>query len=166
MGKSIAPIRQVLTRNHIKVHEGKFFTGGHLFTDVTDDASVMIRITVGADEIHGDPFVITEGKAYGSLERGTTFSAAGTSVGFVNNNCESSNTPLTVLRHTPTVDAAGSALMTDLLINGGTGPQSVGAEAKSQEERILKANTEYLLTITNKAGATKDLFVGFAGYEE
>lgn len=159
------PLRESMDRDHVEVHEGEFFTGGHLFPAVANNAIVLLRITVGVKELHASPFAIAEGKAYASLSRGDTFTVAGTAISFPNNNDNSSNIALTALKHTPTIDVAGTDIVTDLLIPGGTGPQSVGAAEKQDEERILMPNTEYVLAVQNKAGVAKDIFLGIAGYE-
>jgi len=154
--------------NHKEVHEGEFFTFGFTFLDVADDAFAYLRFLTGVKNFHLGLEITVEGKALAFLYRGTTFTAPGDAVAVINNNCASSNTALLTAFSEPTPNALGTLLTPENgeLLVGGTGPLSVGAQVKSDEERVAGPNTEYLIAVQNVAGAAKDITIVVAGYEE
>jgi len=156
------------TRNHREIHEGEFFTFGFTFLDVADDAFAYLRFLTGAKNFHFGNDVVAEGKARAFLYRSTTFTAPGTAVPVVNNNCASSNTALLTAFSNPTPNVLGTLLTpaNGILLPGGLGPQSVGLQVKSDEERVAGLNTEYLVAVKNVSGLAKDITITLAGYEE
>lgn len=90
--------------------------------------------------------VDTSGSARIRLFEGTAVSENGTSVPTFRNNRKEEDTPNGVtLFHTPTITGDGTTIDSWLL----SGPKTGGTIAFDQEEYILKANTNYLVRITN-----------------
>ena len=158
----------VTSRNHREVHEGEFYTFGFTFLSVADDGFAYLRFLSGAKNLHLGLEVTAEGKSLAFLYRGTTFTAPGDAVAIINNNCASSNTALVTAFSEPTHDVLGTLLTpaNGILLPGGLGPQSVGAEVKSDEERVTGIDTEYLVAVKNVSGLSKDITIIVAGYEE
>lgn len=154
--------------NHKEIHQGEFFTFGFTFLAVADDALAQLHFLTGAKNFHFGLEVIAEGKALASLYRGTTYTAAGDAVAVINNNCASSNTALLTAFSEPTTNVLGTLLTpaNGQLLVGGTGPLSVGAQVKSDEERVANVGTDYLISVKNVSGQAKDITILVAGYEE
>ncbi len=155
-------------QNHHEIHEGEFYAFGQTFIDVANAATVRVRFLTGAKNFHYGVEVVSEGKAFAAIRKGTTYTGNGTSITPINQNDASSETALLTAFHTPTVNVAGSLLTPEngILIPGGTGPLSVGDSVKADEERVTDLNTDYVIEVTNNAGAAKDITILVAGYEE
>ena len=69
--------------------------------------------------------------------------------------------------HTPTIDVIGGLLTATngILIPGGLGPQSIGADVKTDEERVGAATQDILVRVQNKSGLPKDITIQVSGYE-
>ena len=155
-------------QNHREIHEGEFYEFGHTFIDVADAATIRLRFLTGAKNFHYGIEVMSEGKAFAAIRKGTTYTGDGTEITPINNNDASSETALLTVFHTPTVNVAGSLLTpaNGILILGGTGPLSVGGDIKADEERVSALTTDYLIEVTNDSGQAKDITILVGGYEE
>ena len=155
-------------QNHREIHEGEFYEFGHTFIDVADAATVRLRFLAGAINFHYGVEIISEGKAFADIHKGTTYTDAGTEITPINNYDASSNTALLTAFHTPTVDVLGAMLTPEngILILGGTGPLSVGGSVKTDEERVTALDEDYLIEVTNDSGQAKTITILVAGYEE
>jgi len=83
----------------------------------------------------------------------------------INMNRASTKTNTTNVFYAPTVSDNGIPLC-EILINGGSGPQSIGSEVRQDTEFVMKTNTNYLIVCTNKAGIAKDININVQWYEE
>jgi hypothetical protein len=153
---------------HHEVHEGNLYTFGYTFIDVANAASAELHfVTAATHSIHYAVRITSEGKSYAFIYRGSTYTDDGTEITPVNNNCASSNTAATTVYHTPTVNVDGTLLTAEngILIAGGLGPQSVGSDVRSNDERVAAVSNDYLVRVTNVAGTDKDITIQVAGYE-
>ena len=149
---------------HEKVHDGETYRVCTLNISVADGASMNILIKPGT-EIHLTGVVSAEGKSYIFFYRNPTYTG-GTAATIINmrdidpnacDNCE-------VLIN-PTVSDVGDELECALL-NGGSGPQSVGSEIRQGTEWNLDSNNEYLISVINVSGQVKDLNINIQWYED
>jgi hypothetical protein len=154
---------------HRRIHEGVLFEASYLSESVADDASILVRITTAAGQsTHLRITPGAGGDAIVKFSEGATFSSAGTPITPTNRNRVSPNVAQTVIRHTPTVNVAGTELLppSGQFLPGGAGFLSTpGAAIADFEEWILAPGTEYLITLTNKAGSSQPLGVSLFFYE-
>jgi len=150
---------------HHEIHEGNTYRVCKLVEDVANDASFIYLIKVGAKYSHLTANLSCEGKCYAYFYEAPTTSADGTALAEINMNRASTKTNTTNVFYAPTVSDNGIPLC-EILINGGTGPQSIGSEVRQDTEFVMKPNTNYLIVCTNKAGLAKDINVNVQWYEE
>lgn len=157
----------VIDRNHQEVHEGTFFTVSHIFTSVANEASAILRITVGANKtLHAGFATSVGGNCYAYIYEAPTINVAGTEITPRNNNREdgSDNSDATV-RYGATLSANGTELDQEY-VPGGVGFVRVGGGAKTSEEWILGKSTEYAIVVTNNSGLTTNISISAEWYEE
>jgi hypothetical protein len=156
-----------ITFNHHEIHDGNFYGISFTFLLVADDAFADLRFLLGANSFHYGIRVTPEGKALALVYRNSTYTDNGTEVEAINNNCASSKTALLTAYHTPTIDTTGTLLTAEngILIPGGLGPQSIGADVKTDEERVGAATQDILVRVQNKSGLPKDITIQISGYE-
>jgi len=155
----------VIEKEHEETHEGNLFTASHVFRNVTNGSTIYFRIANGATKYaHATYFVTCGGESILNSYSGTTYTNTGTLSPGTNRNSVSTNTPTLNCYYSPTVNTLGT-LRADELINGGSGPQSVGATGGSRSETILNFNSDILLAITNISGNTKNFGVVVSWYE-
>lgn len=152
---------------HHEVHEGEMFHASYTDGDVADDASVDMLLTVGAKECHATWEVFAGGQVSVYLYEAPTV-ADGTPITIYNMKRASANTPLSTVKHTPTVTATGTtALVNGRILPGGTSPTTrVGGGIRSGTEWILAPDTAYLMRVTNDSGAGIPINVVVEWYEE
>ncbi len=156
-----------ITFNHHEIHDGNFYGFGFTVLNVANDGFADLHFVLGANSFHYGVRIVPEGKALGFIYRATTYTNAGTSIPVTNNSCVCSNTAALTAFHTPTINAIGDLLTAGqgILIPGGLGPQSIGADIKTDEERIGAASGDYLIRVQNKSGLAKDITIQVSGYE-
>lgn len=136
---------------HHEIHDGDTFRVGAILTNVSNAASRLIRIKTpnSSSYSHWGSETITDAACQIEFYEGTIFTAAsGTQVSTFNKNRMSANVASTLIYTTPTVSVLGTQLMQKRF---GTG-KTAGGEAGTTAEWILKADTNYLFKIINKAG--------------
>ena len=160
------PIKDI---THIRTHEGKMYAFSHLVPDVSpiaDNASLSILISVGANEAN----IVFAASVGGACEiimtEGVTTSSDGTALSVLNMNRNSVNTSTLTAFHTPVSPTGGTTLTSGFFLEGGTGPHASGGGTDFDREWILKANTKYLIVITNRSGAAIPMSSGGNFYEE
>jgi len=157
----------VISTEHERIHDGVMYEAGFLWSEVTaiaDDASAefLLQLTDGAHAIFN---IAAGGDAEVHFFENPTFSAAGDLVTVFNKNRFSSNTSSAVATANPTITDAGTALPKSFL-PGGSGPHSGGgSDGNYNHERVLKGGNDYLVRVTNRAGATKAISIGVEFYE-
>jgi len=150
---------------HDMVHEGASYIASHLFSAVVTTASADIHILNGASKkLHINVVGSPEGKCYGYVYEGTTYTNSGTALVAYNKDRSSTNTTSATIFHTPTVNALGTQVLVTLF-PGGQGPKSVGTAIRTNSEIILKESTDYLFRLTNVSGANKDITIELEWYE-
>ena len=152
---------------HLRIHEGKTFRVATLNKSLADNAyyNITFRPT---DNIHFTAEVNSSGKAYVLLYEGITQSAG---IAYTPRNMRRSKTRVagTTVTLNATVTQASceqAILLGAWLINGGTGPQSIGGAIRSGSEFVFKADTEYVLRLQNVAGGAKDNEFNLQWYTE
>jgi hypothetical protein len=151
---------------HQRIHLGQVFTFSHVFSSVADDANADILIKVPAGiECHAICDVVGGGNFEILIYEGTTVSGDGTAVTVHNRNRSSAAMPDTDTFYTPTISATGTLLYSGFN-PGGTKSSAVGGDFRFDNEIIFKASTNYLIRMTNRAGAAKTLAFSMTAYEE
>lgn len=125
--------------------------------DVANGLSTDILLVTGNTDLHVhlNATVISESEASFCLYEDTTTSNDGTTVTAYNRNRLSSNLPVTITKHTPTVTGVGTCIWTK---HWGSG-KDAGAEVRSENEFILKRSAKYLLRVTN--ATTNNNYISF-----
>lgn len=141
--------------------EGKLFCGGHIFSAVAAAGTVLLRLTGGSKNALVDVLINASGKCQVTPSKGNTYSAAGTVLNFNNRNLGSANVTDAILRHTPTVDVAGTNC-SPILIPGSTGGGGgtglrVGSGFNDEYGFLLPAGADLLLSINNTSGGAIDV---------
>ena len=152
---------------HYRIHTGESFEVGHYILSLADDGFLNILIQVGSDkELHLTHSVEASGDAIFDILEGTTFSAAGTALTAYNDRRRGTPASSTAtFTHTPTITLAGTVIIPQHYIFGGTGPKSGGAGVSDRAEIILKVDTDYLLRLQNVAGSAKNVSSRVTFYE-
>lgn len=139
---------QTIDYAHHEIHDGSTFfvkdymdlTNGQIFNFlvVTPDTAKWAHILVS---------FAFELEAHVDVYEGATASNNGTPVTVFNRDRNSLTASTTLLFHTPTV--AGGAEGTKIAGYKAGSARSIGGEARSEAELILKQNTKYLIRVTN-----------------
>ena len=134
------------------VHLGRTFTSEYHISDASplaDGASLDILIKVGEETPHFIAGAYSEGLSQFYLYNGVTVSSDGTPVFVSNRNENSVSTTDVTIFHTPTISDLGAVHIDGRWMGStGAGLTSFFDRAFDQRERILVANTNYLLRIT------------------
>lgn len=150
---------------HQKVHEGRFFSGGHYVASVSNNGTLDILFQTDATHtFHGVAEATCGGNALMQMYEGVTFSAAGTAMTLTNHNRNSSKVIPSGVTHTPTITGLGTQLNGTKLIPGGSGGTSSGGTGDFAREFVLKPSTNYLLRITNISGIAQPMSTTIEGY--
>lgn len=167
---------KIITTEHAWVHAGKGFVAGELWNEgaaIADNASVEVLIQAG-NTMHVIANIVVGGDSEVRYFKGTTFSAAGTSLTAFNKNDNSTITSSSTITHTPTLTADGTQFPPKFIpggTSGGAGPGggggslAGGSDGSFSSEFILKSGEDYLIRITNRANATITIGVSVEWYE-
>lgn len=156
----------MIAETHRMVHDGMFFHFDRRVAGIVNGASSDILLAVPAGVFpHLNTTLITTdtGGVDVKFYEGTTTSADGTAVSTFNRNRNSTNTPSTVITHTPTVTGVGT-LIHDALIPAPAKDAGL-ISAAVNEEWVLKPSTKYLLRVTNNSGGNVEVVFDVAWYE-
>lgn len=132
---------------HTEIHEGTMFSVCNV-TDLTSSGNMtFLLITPNSTNglIHIVFDVETESEAEYQLWENSTISNNGTAVTPINRNRSIATTAATKVFYTPTITSLGATLCTK---HWGSG-KGVGGGDRSIEEWVLKANTNYIIRVTN-----------------
>ena len=99
--------------------------------------------------------VASEGKAYLDMHTQVTVSVAGTDLYQTQKFAGSPNTSVANTEYNGTY--TGGTLLYQFLVPGGSGPQTVGGQTTDAELAMAIPGVNVLITLTNKAGAAKDM---------
>lgn len=156
----------VMDEVHYNIHRGIMFQADYFQATLADDGAVALLVQVDDSQpAHMRLGVATGGDAEIEIYEGPTISASGTGIQAVNRNRISSNTPSTLISHTPTISVDGISL-SHLLLAGGTGFLSTpGGQGRTFEEWVLQPGENYLVRVTNRAGTAQPVSIGLDFYE-
>ncbi len=157
--------------NHANIHAGMAF---NLLTkqSLTSSQVFNLVLTTGATKyIHLTPaIIIASGENFDLQIYENCTSTGGTPATIIGHNRVHSNTFEVNARLAPTITSDGT-LIDQTFIGGGSGGNgasstSFGNSVNSNNEFILKLNTNYLFRITNGGDGTALAFLKLFGYEE
>ena len=159
---------------HRRVHLGQSFFGGHMWGDVSrivDNGNADLLLRIGGTPMHVISHVAADGTCEVRYYEGVTVSADGTVAISANKNRLSSKTPDGgALYYGPTVTDTGTELPPVLLPGGystGGGGGNVpagGFNGSYDSEVIMKANTDYLIRVTNRSNQAAAISINVSGY--
>lgn len=150
---------------HHKVHAGKAFASDVYFSAVGSGSSADLLITTGVNEIHL-VFEVNGGAELQKLLYEGVTATGGTPVEAQQMNRSTGyEVASAVLAHTPAVTGTGTAIV-NKVVPGGSGGNRSGGTVRSGAERILRANTKYLIRTTNKSTGAVNVSISVEFYEE
>jgi hypothetical protein len=153
-------------RFDVHLHAGRLFEGSHIFPSVDNNTTVKVHFkTSSVNDTHMILSVVLLGEAQVELLEAPAVTANGTIVTTYNANRQSTTVADGIFYHTPTVTVATGATLFSSVFPGGRVNQANGFVGFARE-RMLKQNTSYVLSITNKAGVAKDITSIIEFYEE
>jgi len=151
---------------HHEIHLGDIQSYTKIHT-IANEGAQTIAFTVGSNSIHLKPgsFISGFGRITFSLQEGATITG-GNVVPSYNRNRNSIKTSSTVIKEGVTVSVAGTFIDYDYI--GGsstTGGKGAGDNSQTNDEWVLKPNTNYVFTITNNSGAESKVLTKIIFYE-
>ena len=148
------------------VHDGLAFGFTQHGTFAATSSLILIGVT-GARQVHFDGFLcdISQGNFLLELWESPTVTTLGTNLTPRNRNRASSNTSQMLIYAGGTVSANGFLLHDDLLLAIGQGANVVGGTAGLDDGFVFKANTTYMIKMTNNAASTTSYNAKFAWHE-
>lgn len=157
----------VITHQHSKVHEGKFFTSGHYVTGVLAGGTLdLLLLTPATKTMHTHIKLAASADSTFAVYEDTVVSAVGTSVSIFNNNRSSVNVAEALCSHTPTITNVGTQLDGLEYVPGGDTGNRVGTlQDVGSEQLVLASNKQYLLRLTNISVGTAILNIRLGFYE-
>lgn len=152
---------------HNQTHRGRLYSGGYFNQSVSDNGNLDLLIHTGANPIHINAHADVGGDCTAKFYEDTTINSPGTSCIITNHNRTSNNITTVTLTHTPSINTIGNQLNSTLFIPGGAGGKAVGSSSEGFESEIIcKANTYYLIRITNFSGQSKPIGLHITFYEQ
>jgi hypothetical protein len=155
-----------ISTEHSHIHDGDMFSFTLNFAGVANGAVSNAVFKTPADKyihLRRVEFYTSGSKvAAALLEAPTNAPAAGTDyiANVINRNRNSINTTaMQTVKHSATINTAGSKTM-DSLVFGGNSPLR-----PNDQELILKPDTWYILSMTNNSGAAADINAYISWYE-
>lgn len=149
---------------HHEVHSGTYYTSTYVNTGVGNNATVDIRLVVGASELHYVAEVKAGGLCTIDFYEGSTLSG-GTALATVNHYRGRGDAGADyALYHTPVVTAVGTRILQKIIASGSSPQTRIGGELRQTDEFILSPNTTYLLRVTNLSGASTPVGIVISGY--
>lgn len=148
--------------SHFKVHESKHFFTQNWITVSGAGTVFDFLFDAGAANFPHFVFEFNAQTAFTfELYEAPTTTASGTALGVMNNNRNSSGTPIMAAYSGPTVTVVGTLLCTDQVSAG----FKEGGHATRESEIILKAATKYLMRLTKTDAGSGTIGYHFAWYE-
>jgi hypothetical protein len=155
----------VMTDFHQRIHQGKAFNLGKIFSGVANGGNADILIQVPVDvSLHLSFGVQAGGDAELRVYENPAVSSVGSAETAINKNRMASTVSKATFTSTPTITGVGTLLM-EIMAPGGRGGNSNGGEAGIFDEFVLNDNEDYLCRITNISGIAQDLSVFLNWYE-
>jgi len=150
---------------HEAVHDGVMFEASYIFVSVAGSANADILVIVGSKkELHVTFHIVSAGQGLIYLYESPTITANGTALTINDMNRVTKNTSDASAFYTPTVGATGTVL-SQSIVEGGTGGNKIGGQVRWGTEWILKKSTEYLIRVTNNTAQTQNMSIQVEFYE-
>ncbi|MFW5955725.1 MAG: hypothetical protein ACOCSK_03190 [Rhodothermales bacterium] len=151
---------------HKKVEDGLLYG---FYTDelsVSDGSSLELLIQTGSKDAHIILSALSgEAQTIPELYEDTEVSSEGDELLASNFNRNYPDTPELKVYTSPTVTNDGFRFVSRRILSGGQGPFKVSSEIVDGIERVLKAQTNYLVKVTADGGAANIVVTGVF-YEE
>jgi hypothetical protein len=149
---------------HANIHRGVFYTISDLLLALTNGSNEDLLLVTGDTPVHARITLSTSAQALVRFYEDTTTSNNGTVLPARNRNRVSTNTAAMTSSRAPTVTGVGTLLYEGFL-PGGSKNQATGDQSSTFEEWVLKANSKYLIRVTNNSGGNEDLSLAIDFYE-
>lgn len=148
------------------VHDGNMYS----FTShgtLSAGSSLILLGRVGSKQVHFDGFDmdVSQGAFLVEFFEAPTITTVGTLQTTSNRNRASTTTATMSLYAGTTVSANGTLLADDLLLLVGQGSNVLSGTATIDDGWVLKANTDYIIKMTNQAASTTSYNAKFAWHE-
>lgn len=153
-----------VSHEHGQIHNSNFFSAGYLDLAVATTADIEVMFETGAAEIHTFLKLIAGGDALFEVFEGVTTSAAGTALTATGHYRPSPGTTSVTWTHSPTVTDYGTTLWQEYIPGGSQGQTPGAAQTVGAEQVVFKANTKYILKLTNNATGAEPLQITMAYY--
>ena len=155
---------RMITTEHARIHEGKAFIAGGLFSVAADGTSIEMLLQL-TNSMHAIMQIAAGGDCEIHVFEDTEFSSAGVSLSAFNKNRYSSVVSGTVFTHTPTITSDGTELPPTLLAGGSGGNANGGTSGGFNREMILNGTKNYLVRVTNISGKSISISSNIEWYE-
>jgi len=150
---------------HARVHLGEHFRANDQESLATTATFTYLMITAATPTFTHWGFKFESETEEGiTVYEGATVSGNGTSISIVNSNRNNSNPGTLAIYATPTVTGNGTIIYRLLIPGSGLAPSS-GAVEGSEDEFILKQNTNYIVGVHNYGSLTGIHVIDFKWYE-
>lgn len=148
------------------VHDGMAFGFSEHGTVLAGASLIMLGVT-GALQVHFDGFLcdISQGPFLLELYEAPTVTALGTIQSSRRRNRSNPNVSKMLIYAGGTVSANGLLITDDLLLGIGQGSNVVNGTAGLDDGFVLKANTTYMIKMTNQAASTTSYNAKFSWHE-
>jgi hypothetical protein len=153
-----------MSNEHFQIHRGNAWEFSLVNTGVILNGETLIQITLGADvEMHLKELLVWGNAATAQLEiiKAPTFTTGTTAITPQNLNDEDGGAPTGITMFSDPTGISGGTLWKDRLFGGGAGVGNTASAAENQtdRERILKANTTYIIRVTNLENNARDFSI-------
>lgn len=151
----------VISGEDSKAFSGKLWTANRYVASVGATSTTDVTITQTATNVAYAKISISSSQiSVVSIYEGTTVSNAGTAITSYNRNRSVAGSASSTVHHTPTVSAAGTEILPSFLLSGSTtGPIAVVGSW------LLKADTKYLIRLTNNGASAAAVGIFIEWYE-
>jgi hypothetical protein len=151
---------------HQRTHEGKVFSVGYDTSSLSNNSSINILIKTLTNTPHITIAGVMGGDGLMEVFEDVTYSVIGTALTPFNHNRSSNRTTTVTFHHTPTITSTGTRLDGNRYIPGGVGGHAVGSGGVQWEQEIIfKANSNYLVRLTNVSGQSSRAEMHIIYYE-
>ena len=149
------------------VHDGESFSYSANQIGLTNNSTVVLLGRTGAKQVHFDGFNVRVSQAPFRIDlyEAPTVSNAGTLLTSRRRNRVNTNTSLMAIYQTPTYSDAGILLDDELIVESSQGNSLNSGGASFDDGWVLKANTDYLIVMTNLSGVTVNWSAKFTWHE-
>jgi len=154
----------ISTRVEHEIHEGNFYSIGHLFEDVIVDGSVYLNIVNQAlHELHVIINIVSSNKIIANIYEGNSFSSQGVEITAYNHNRNNINVSSASFYYSPTVNALGELIYPETIKSEGCCKEKIGSNGN---ELIISPSTNVLIKVDNKGTSTTDINIIIEEYEK